>query len=84
MWFFYAVRCSDNSLYAGITTNVERRIEDHNTRACGAKYTRSRRPVSLAMTIKFDNKSEALKYEIGFKKLSKKDKEKICSKEGNK
>jgi len=82
MWFFYVVRCSDNSLYAGITTCVERRIKDHNTTARGAKYTRSRRPVSLAMTKIFGNKSEALKYEIGFKRLSKKDKEDICSKEG--
>ena len=81
-WFFYTVRCSDESLYAGITTDVERRVEDHNHRKCGAKYTRSRRPVSLAMTKIFGNKSEALKYEIGFKRLSKKDKEDICSKEG--
>ena len=61
---------------------MERRVKDHNTTARGAKYTRSRRPVSLAMTKIFGNKSEALKYEIGFKRLSKKDKEDICSKEG--
>ena len=70
-WFFYTVRCSDESLYAGITTDVERRVEDHNHRKCGAKYTRSRRPVYLVFYKK-----------IGFKRLSKKDKEDICSKEG--
>jgi len=76
--FFYVVRCSDRSLYAGITTSIERRVKAHNTGNKGAKYTRSRRPVSLVIDKKFDNKSEALKYEISFKKLSKRDKEKIC------
>tara|TARA_Y100000310_G_scaffold315809_2_gene366815 strand:- start:6149 stop:6451 length:303 start_codon:yes stop_codon:yes gene_type:complete len=80
MWFFYVIRCSDQSLYAGITTDVERRVRDHNTSSKGAKYTRSRRPVFLVLTRSFDNKSAALKYEWGFKKLSKRNKEDACQK----
>lgn len=75
MWFFYVVRCADNSLYAGITTDVARRVKEHNTSSKGAKYTRSRRPVELEFEVNFDNKSEALKSEARFKKLRKADKE---------
>lgn len=50
-WFVYVLRCSDGSLYTGITTDVERRLDQHNGQtAGGAKYTRPRRPVHLAMT----------------------------------
>ena len=71
------VRCSDNSLYTGITTNVERRIKEHNQTKKGAKYTRSRRPVKLVYTIKKDSRSEALKAEHKIKKLNKKQKENL-------
>ena len=46
-WWVYLVSCSDGSLYTGITTNVERRISEHNTSKKGAKYTRNKRPVRL-------------------------------------
>ena len=75
MWYFYVVRCCDNSLYAGITTDVDRRVSQHNTSKRGAKYTRSRRPVALVHVEEFTSKSSALKKEAQFKKLPKRKKE---------
>ncbi len=47
-WYVYLVRCNDDSLYCGITTDIERRINEHNgLLAGGAKYTRAKRPVTL-------------------------------------
>lgn len=46
-WYVYLLRCADGSLYAGITTDLDRRLAQHNA-GTGAKYTRARRPVSLA------------------------------------
>ncbi len=47
-WFVYLLRCADGTLYAGITTNLDRRLAEHNAGKAGAKYTRTRRPVALA------------------------------------
>ncbi len=71
--FVYIVLCADNSLYTGWTTDIEARIKEHNC-GSGAKYTRSRRPVSLVYQEAFLQKSDALKREIQIKKLSKKQK----------
>lgn len=76
MWVVYFLRCSDNSLYCGITNNIEKRIKVHNT-GKGAKYTRNKLPVKLVYIQKVDNKSEALKLEYKLKKLTKKEKEKM-------
>ncbi len=76
-WFFYVVRCCDDTLYAGITTDTKRRLHEHNTTSRGAKYTRARRPVQLVYKESFPNRSAALKAEHKFKKLTKKQKEKI-------
>ena len=73
-WFLYVVKCSDDSLYTGITTNVDRRLHEHNHTRKGAKYTRSRRPVVLVLTINFDNRSQAARAESQFKKLSRQEK----------
>lgn len=78
-WYVYVVRCNDNSLYCGISKNVENRVAEHNGNSRGAKYTRSRRPVTLVKQWKLKNKSEALKAEKRFKKLSKERKEEICA-----
>ena len=78
-WFVYLVRCKDNSLYCGITKNLEKRINDHNTSQRGAKYTRSRRPVSLVWHTQASNRSSALRLEHRIKKLSKKEKELLAS-----
>ena len=70
-WFVYMVKCSDKSIYTGITKNIERRINQHNKGNKGAKYTRSRRPVKLFKAFPLDSKSEALKVEYYIKQLSK-------------
>ena len=74
-WSMYVVRCSDGSLYAGVTTDVKRRVAEHNTSYRGSKYTRSRRPVSLVLQRRCQSKSEALINEHAFKKMTKPEKE---------
>ena len=74
MWWVYIVECVDNSLYTGITTNIDRRIKEHNTSNKGAKYTRSRRPVSLIYKESCENRSIASKREYEIKKLKRADK----------
>ena len=73
-WYLYVVRCSDDTLYTGITTDVERRVHEHNNSTKGAKYTRPRRPVELECWAIFENRSCASKAEYKFKKKSRKDK----------
>lgn len=72
-WFVYLVRCSDNSLYTGISTDVEQRIKVHNS-GKGARYTKSRRPVVLIKFFECLTKSEALKLEYKIKQLSREEK----------
>ena len=60
--FVYLLRCSDNSLYCGWTTDLEKRIEAHNS-GRGAKYTKSRRPVELVYYEECESKSAAMKRE---------------------
>ncbi len=78
-WFVYFLRCNDNSLYAGITTNIERRLHQHNHTKLGAKYTRAKRPVTLAFLESATNKSTASKREYQLRKLTKKEKEQLVS-----
>ena len=79
-WHVYVVVCFDNSFYCGITTNIERRIKQHNGELSGgAKYTRSRRPCRLVYKEKAENRSTASKKEYWFKKLSRKQKEKYIN-----
>lgn len=68
-WFVYVVECSDGSLYCGVTTEVDRRIYEHNTTKRAAKYTRSRRPVILVFQSKSFTRSRASSIETKFKKL---------------
>jgi len=75
-WFVYLARCSDDSLYCGITTNLERRIAQHN-KGIGAKYTKSRRPVVLFKAFTFPDRSNASKEEYRIKQLSRKEKLKL-------
>ena len=72
-WYVYILLCSDNTLYTGITTDPKRRIQEHNAKT-GAKYTRSRTPVSPVYTQICETKSEALKLEAAIKKLTRQDK----------
>ena len=80
MWFLYVVQCCDKSYYAGVTTDIKRRLHEHNTTSRGAKYTKTRRPVVLIYQQEFTNRSEAQRAEYAFKQLRRKDKDKfICS-----
>jgi putative endonuclease len=67
-WVAYLVRCSDNSLYCGISNDLKMRLRDHNS-GKGAKYTRTRRPVALVGVSSRLTKSEALKLEYKIKQL---------------
>ncbi|MDB4714579.1 GIY-YIG nuclease family protein [Flavobacteriaceae bacterium] len=79
-WWVYLVICSDGSLYTGITTNVERRISEHNTSKKGAKYTRNKRPVRLVYSEAQSDRSTASKREYFIKKLSRDEKLKLIKK----
>lgn len=68
-WNVYLVRCSDNSLYCGITNHLAKRLAAHNS-GKGAKYTRSRRPVVLVVVSRSMTKSEALKLEYRIKQVA--------------
>jgi len=68
-WWVYILRCADGSLYTGICTNVERRVEEHNSSTKGAKYTRARRPVKLVYQEQSESRSAASKREAEIKKL---------------
>jgi putative endonuclease len=74
MYFVYLVICNDNSLYCGITNNLEKRLYEHNNSKKGAKYTMYRRPVKLYWYTIVENKSYALKLEYNIKKMSRKNK----------
>ena len=73
-YFIYILLCADNTLYTGITTNLIRRIEEHNFSDKGAKYTKSRRPVTLVYSEKSLDRSSASKREYIIKKMSRKEK----------
>lgn len=77
-WFVYIVRCSDNSLYTGISTDVDARVAQHN-KGKGAKYTRSRVPVELVYTENLSEKGDALRREIEIKRLSPQNKRKLVA-----
>ena len=80
MWYLYILRCGDGTLYTGITTDVERRLEAHR-QGRGAKYTRGRGPLELAYQEECGTHSEALKREYAIKQLSREEKENlICNK----
>ncbi|MFK8069039.1 MAG: GIY-YIG nuclease family protein [Gammaproteobacteria bacterium] len=77
-WYVYIVRCCDQTLYTGITTDVKRRVDEHNgivNSHRAAKYTRNRQPVILAYLEAAESRSTALKREAAIKKLSKLQKE---------
>jgi len=79
-WFLYVVQCSDGTLYTGVTTDIERRIREHNGSKRGAKYTSSRRPVTLVYIKDCKDRMHALREEYAFKSLSRKEKLKIIQK----
>ena len=76
MHYVYILRCADDTLYTGWTTDVERRVAVHNS-GKGAKYTRARLPVELVYTEEFDDKVEAQKREYAIKQLARAEKESL-------
>ncbi len=73
MWYLYILQCGDGSLYTGITTDVEKRLEAHRS-GKGAKYTRGRSPLELKYREACGTHSDALKRELEIKHLSREDK----------
>jgi len=81
-WYVYMVRCSDKTLYTGITKDLEKRVEAHNRGKNGAKYTRSRQPVHLVYQEGGMPRQEAARREYRLRKLSVAAKEKLIGEEG--
>ncbi len=69
-WYVYVLRCADGTLYTGITTDVARRLEEHN-RGAGAKYTRRRTPVALLFVEEAEDRSSASRRERDIKGLTR-------------
>ena len=81
MYYVYLMRCSDNSLYCGITTDLYRRFREHTDKSNlkGAKYTHAKNVISIAAVWQTEcGRSEASKLEAALKKLSKEKKEILC------
>jgi len=76
-WTVYLARCSDGSLYAGITTDPERRLAEHNS-GCGAAYTRSRTPVAFVYQESAANRSRALRREHAIRQMTRAEKEALA------
>ena len=77
MYHLYILKCADETLYTGITVDLERRVEEHNSSKLGAKYTKARRPVELVYSKKFLNRSVASKEEAKIKALTRKEKQEL-------
>jgi putative endonuclease len=84
VWYTYILQCVDGSLYTGITTDLERRLSEHNTSNKGAKYTKTRRPVILKYWETFDSRSTASQREYEIKRLTRKSKLKLIHKHDEK
>jgi putative endonuclease len=71
-YYLYLLKCADKTLYTGITTDLKRRIMEHNSGVKqGARYTSSRRPVKMVFSKKFKNRSTASREEARIKKLTR-------------
>ena len=77
-WYLYILRCADGTLYTGITTDVEARLETHRS-GKGAKYTRGRTPLELVYREECEDHSQALKRELAVKAMSREEKQKLIN-----
>jgi len=77
MYYLYILKCADKTLYTGITVDLKRRVNEHNTSPLGAKYTAARRPVELVYSEEFSNRSDASKQEHFVKHLTREEKLKL-------
>lgn len=73
-WSVYILRCADKSLYTGVTNNLNKRVETHNSSPAGAKYTKARRPVVLVYHEDSLSRSDAQKREFFIKKMTRAEK----------
>lgn len=78
IWYLYIIECTDGTLYTGITDDIPRRMEQHNS-GKGAKYTRGRGPVILRYQETCGSHSDALRREIQIKRLSRQEKMKLVT-----
>ncbi len=76
-WVCYLLRCADDTLYCGITNNLDQRLLAHNAGE-GAKYTRGRVPVRLVHVEQYPDKSAALKREMQIKQMTRGKKQSLC------
>ena len=76
-WFVYILRCADETLYTGITTDVKRRLIEHNSKKSITKYTRVRQPVTMVYKEIAESRSKAGQREAQIKKLKKAEKEQL-------
>ncbi|MCW8945534.1 MAG: GIY-YIG nuclease family protein [Sedimenticola sp.] len=79
IWYVYILLCRDSTLYTGITTDLERRVHEHNHTPKGAKYTRARRPLELVYHEPADSRSAASRREWELKQLSANAKRQLIS-----
>jgi putative endonuclease len=80
-WYLYIVRCADDSLYSGVTLDVERRLSEHRA-GKGSKYLRGRCPLQVVYVQEFGSKGAALSAEIRIKKLPRYKKEQLLREGG--
>ena len=76
MHYVYVLECADGTYYTGYTTDVERRVAEHDAGE-GAKYTRGRTPVELVHVEEYETRSAAMSREHGIKSLSRRQKERL-------
>jgi putative endonuclease len=74
MWQVYVLECADGTFYTGITTDIKRRLAEHNESDLGAKYTRGRRPVKLVFLEETQSRSSASSLEQKIKKMTRREK----------
>ena len=75
LWQVYLLQCADQSLYAGVTTDLVKRLQQHNGQlAGGARYTKARRPVALVWSEVCDSRSDAQQKEHALRRLSREQK----------
>ena len=79
MRYTYILQCADDSLYTGVTTDLDRRVAEHNADPKWAKYTKAKRPVKLVRSIKCQDRSEACKKEWEIKHLTRAQKQQLIT-----
>ncbi len=80
MYFVYILQCNDGALYTGITSDLARRVKEHNGSKLGAKYTKARRPVKVVYSKEFADRSAASIEEARIKKINRREKIELIKK----